>query len=180
MSSDSATLVPDTTTVAPFPPVRPRRSDDLLKAPAPFATSHPSSRTITFAELPAWAQDNEYIRRGYRRQTGSFRAALSSAVAYWHNETVNIHSHLFGALCAIAVLLVTFRCGAESDSEVVEPGRIGWQAAVHTLVRPFKSEALPSVDWRDAAGFAVFLAAAFACLGGSATYHCCSCHSEKV
>ena len=47
-------------------------------------------------EIPSWQQDNEYILSGYRVPTGSFTRCLQS-LAYVHNETINIYSHLFGA-----------------------------------------------------------------------------------
>lgn len=39
---------------------------------------------------------------------------------------------------------------------------------------------LPSVSLADTVVFAVFLLGAVSCLGFSATYHCCSCHSPAV
>lgn len=47
-------------------------------------------------EIPSWQQDNEYILSGYREPAGSFARCLRS-IAYVHNETVNIYSHLIGA-----------------------------------------------------------------------------------
>jgi adiponectin receptor len=176
--SSPSILIRDPSVVAPFPPVRPQPSAHPEKHAAQLARSDPSSRTITFAELPAWAQDNEYVLSGYRRPTGSFKSALASAVTFFHNESVNIHSHLFGAACAFAALvLVVFRLLEGEDTEV---RRVGWQAAIRKAVWPYRSDLTPNVDWRDTAGFAIFFASAFACLAGSATYHCCSCHSQKV
>jgi len=38
-------------------------SDAVLSYPPPVKGKH---RTITFAELPAWMKDNEFILTGYR------------------------------------------------------------------------------------------------------------------
>ncbi|SPO34754.1 related to Adiponectin receptor 1 [Pseudozyma flocculosa] len=66
-------------------------------------------------QLPEWAKDNPLIRRGYRRPGGTGDAAKKtyehdtfakcwrSVWAYWHNETVNIHTHMWGAMFAFVL-----------------------------------------------------------------------------
>ena len=60
--------------------------------------------TITWDDLPGWRQDNEYITSGYRPSSGSFRKCLGS-LNYLHNETVNIYSHLLGAILFLGLFL---------------------------------------------------------------------------
>ncbi|PWZ00517.1 HlyIII-domain-containing protein [Testicularia cyperi] len=71
---------------------------------------------IDHHQLPAWAQDNGWIVRGYRRPGGAPGTETEAAKAektfehntvykcwrsvwaYWHNETVNIHTHMWGVV----------------------------------------------------------------------------------
>jgi len=109
--------------------------------------------TITWSDLPAWRRDNEYIVKGYRRTQYSWRGCLASIYGYLHNETVNIHSHLLGALI-FAWFLGTFR-------QVY---------FVH----------YDGTTWIDAAVFTIFLVSAILCLTGSAFYHTSCAHSQGV
>jgi len=54
-------------------------------------------RLLLWHELPSWQQDNEFILSGYRPASGSLQWSLES-LKYIHNESVNIYSHLFGAI----------------------------------------------------------------------------------
>jgi len=56
-----------------------------------------------FEELPKYLQDNEYIRTGYRCYY-SYREAWLSVFSV-HNETGNIHTHLWGFVAFIALLI---------------------------------------------------------------------------
>ena len=60
---------------------------------------------LQFAELPRWLQDNVYLRTAYRPPSGSFWISAKSAFML-HNETVNIQSHLIGAI----VFLILTQC----------------------------------------------------------------------
>lgn len=50
-------------------------------------------------DLPAWRRDNAYILGGYRPTSHSYMASLGSVLGI-HNESVNIWTHLAGALVA--------------------------------------------------------------------------------
>ncbi|KAH9855334.1 HlyIII-domain-containing protein [Lenzites betulinus] len=117
------------------------------------AESTSKSKTLTWVEIPAWQQDNEYILTGYRRATASWRTCAASVFGYLHNETVNIHSHLGGAIIFAALLF--------SFPKVY---------FVH----------YESTTWADMAVFVVFLCAAIFCLFSSAFYHTFSAHSAAV
>ncbi|KAH7021004.1 hemolysin-III related-domain-containing protein [Microdochium trichocladiopsis] len=58
-------------------------------------------RTLTWDELEPWQQDNHFIIRGYRAATNSYGRSLQS-LAHIHNQTVNIWSHLLGAVAFVA------------------------------------------------------------------------------
>lgn len=109
---------------------------------------------VLWDELPAWRRDNAFIRTGYRRTSGSVRASVASLL-YLHNETVNIWTHLLGAVAAAVggVLLL-----------------------LRTLVAPRYSSASSS----DRLVFACFFAGAVLCLGMSATFHTLCNHSPEV
>lgn len=51
----------------------------------------------TWQQIPSWQQDNEYILAGYREATNSFGRCYQS-LGYIHNETINIYSHILGAM----------------------------------------------------------------------------------
>ncbi|KAJ7059534.1 hemolysin-III related-domain-containing protein [Mycena amicta] len=138
--------------------MRLRRDSDSRAAPPP--TSRPignrnpkPSLTIGFHELPEWAQDNEWIVGGYRRIQHRWDGCLHSVFEYLHNETVNIHSHLAGALLFI-YFLATLQ-------------------EVHLAQYPMAT-------WLDRTMLGLFLTSAIFCLMSSATVHAFACHSQEV
>ncbi|KAJ3540853.1 hypothetical protein NM688_g6169 [Phlebia brevispora] len=110
-------------------------------------------RTLTWKEIPSWQQDNEFILTGYRRIQYNWRGCAASIFGYLHNETVNIHSHLAGALL-FCWILATFR----------------EQYFAHYV----------STNWIDTTVFTIFLISAVLCLSFSAFYHTCAVHSKEV
>ncbi|KAI8929748.1 hemolysin-III related-domain-containing protein [Entophlyctis helioformis] len=118
---------------------------------------HPTScinqYTVPINRMPAWYNDNSFIRRGYRRITNSYAGCLTS-LFFVHNETGNVYTHLVGALIFL-VLVAGFYAG---------------------LTVPLAA----SVGWGDVAAFAAFYAGAIVCLGLSTTFHLCCCHSRDV
>ncbi|KAG0340939.1 hypothetical protein BG004_006220 [Podila humilis] len=106
----------------------------------------------TWAELPAWMRDNPAILTGYRRETFSYRKAIKS-LGYLHNESVNIWSHLLGAIAFVVVTPIAY----------------------------FKViGVLDTIRWTDIAVFYAFIAGAIICLSMSASFHTFCCHSEDV
>ncbi|KAK9255496.1 hemolysin-III related-domain-containing protein [Lipomyces tetrasporus] len=108
--------------------------------------------TVIWDELPAWRRDNHYIRSGYRRETFSVWKCFES-LAYLHNESVNIYSHLIGSLFFLIFLAVTL--------DIFLPR-------------------YPSTSAKDFVVFVIFFVGAVLCLGMSSTYHCLNCHSESI
>ena len=108
--------------------------------------------TVLWNELPAWQQDNSYIQRGYRPASNSYQKSAAS-IGYLHNESVNIWTHLIGAVLALVTA-----------------------AVLYGVLRP----RFPMANSEDVRVFACFFLGAIACLGMSATYHTISNHSEIV
>ncbi|OIW23831.1 mPR-like GPCR protein [Coniochaeta ligniaria NRRL 30616] len=107
---------------------------------------------VTYDEIPAWYQDNDYILEGYRPVSGSASLSFASWL-YIHNETVNIYTHL---LPAVAFLLGVWYVVDYLHSNYADV------TAVDELI------------------FVFFLLTATACLGLSTTYHTLINHSFAV
>ena len=110
------------------------------------------SRLIHWDDLPAWRRDNPSIHTGYRSTSNSLRSSLHSLL-YLHNESVNIWTHLLGAL-ALALA----------------------GAYLHVLIAPRYASATAA----DVVVLGCFFAGGVCCLGMSATYHMLCNHSERV
>jgi adiponectin receptor len=107
---------------------------------------------VKWDDLPHWRQDNHYIQGYYRRDSGSILRSFGS-LAYWHNETINIYSHLIPALLSLPCAM-----------------------AIYKLLQPRYEQATKS----DVTAFCCFFLGAALCLGMSATYHTISNHSPMV
>ncbi|KAI0078360.1 HlyIII-domain-containing protein [Panus rudis PR-1116 ss-1] len=112
-----------------------------------------SNALLTWDDIDDWRRDNEYIVSGYRRLQRSFRGCIHSIYGYLHNETVNIHSHLIGAILFVW-FLITFQ---------------------QTYIARYEG-----TSWLDTSVFAIFLTSAVICLLFSASYHTFDAHSEEV
>ncbi|KAM0714819.1 hypothetical protein Q7P37_009283 [Cladosporium fusiforme] len=80
-------------TLSPTNPDVDKPLDDKLKQ---------SGRLLLFHEIPHWQKDNEYIQSGYRPSSGSAWVSFAS-ICRLHNQTVNIYSHLIGAVAFVAL-----------------------------------------------------------------------------
>lgn len=107
---------------------------------------------VQWENLPHWQQDNHYIWGSYRRVSGSYLRSLAS-LGYWHNETINIYSHLVPALLSLPCAV-----------------------AAYQLLQPRYDQASNA----DVIAFSCFFLGAALCLGMSATYHTISNHSPTV
>ncbi len=65
-------------------------------------------RLLNYSELPGWrkAQANDLIRGGYRQESSSYKECLRSWL-YLHNESFNIHSHLWPAVATVPIAAFT-------------------------------------------------------------------------
>jgi adiponectin receptor len=107
-------------------------------------------RLLTAREVPRWYTNDSSVRTGYRPVTASAWLCLDS-LAYLHNETFNIYSHLIPAALALAG---------------------NW--ALHE----FFSAKYPEASLTDRLVFHVNLLTAIVCFGTSSAYHTLLCHSE--
>lgn len=104
---------------------------------------------LRWEELHAWQKDNQYILAHYRPASYSYYVSFQS-IFFLHNESVNIHTHLLGAL---VFLFIAF---------------IAYAYAVHIVSGP------------DILAFGCFVFGAVFCLSMSATFHAISNHSPLV
>ncbi|KAI1382312.1 HlyIII-domain-containing protein [Hypoxylon crocopeplum] len=143
-------------TTQPSSGLRRRRasSTSLTLAQAAKDIEHKIASTflLLWDDLPSWRRDNHFIVSGYRPDSNSYWRSFTS-LFYVHNESVNIWTHLLGALCFPAV-------GA-------------W---LYHVIAPRYASANNS----DLLVFACFFAGAISCLGMSATFHAISNHSPGV
>jgi len=131
---------------------KPSSSGTISETVEKVERSVKNALTINFQELPPWMQDNEYILTGHRPASGSFKKSFAS-LGYIHNETVNIYSHLLGAV-AFSI--------------------VGW--ILYSVISPRYESATSS----DLIALGCFFAGAALCLGMSATYHAIHNHSPIV
>jgi len=118
------------------------------------STASPSlSKTIGIADLEEWQNDNEFILTGYRRAQYSWRTTFGSVFEYLHNETVNIHSHLWPAV-AFFFMAVTLDISFTSRYK--------------------------SAKRSDLVFMTLYLLSAVFCHGASALFHTIRCHSQKI
>ena len=81
-----------------------RRSISIPQATSK-AQDTPTSRLLTWSEIPHWYQDNRIITSGYRPLLYSSCACLKSVFSL-HNETLNIWTHLLPATTFTGLQLV--------------------------------------------------------------------------
>lgn len=130
-------------------PRRPSTSETITSAAKSAASA---LTTLLWDDLPSWRRDNPAIIRGYRPISNSYTSSILSILSL-HNETVNIWTHLLGA--------VGFTLAGLWLREVIAPR-------------------YESASGSDVLVFACFFGGAAVCLGMSATYHTLCNHSEKV
>jgi adiponectin receptor len=131
------------------------------------------TRLLHFSELPHWLQDNPSILTSYRPPSYSIPASLRSIFTL-HNETVNIATHLFGALLFLLLPLV----GLELSS-------FRTLVSLHGLAPPSYDPAAFRLTWlfaspADAAPFVPFFVGAVICLATSTLFHATSNVSPHV
>jgi len=61
-------------------------------------------RLVKITDLPTWYEVNPYIQTGYRPVMGFWRTL--GTLFEWHNETLNIYSHLIPGIYFLAYLLL--------------------------------------------------------------------------
>lgn len=130
----------------------------------------------TWNDLEDWRKDNEHIQTGYLRLNDSWRRSWLSLFGPAHNETVNILTHLLGAVVAIGVLIYPYR-HIHIPFFGPHPIREAFSSTLY-LIHPLPGGAVKSVTWADTVAFACFYLSATICFGCSATFHTSLSHSE--
>lgn len=111
------------------------------------------SKLYDFHEIPVWQKDNEYILKGYVKETNSYKHIFLS-LFFLHNETVNIYTHLLPGILCFALIVSTLEI---------------------SLFKKFSTTTLT-----DYLMINYFFLGAFTCFMMSASFHCLKAHSEKV
>lgn len=104
-----------------------------------------------FEELPDWQRDNDKILAGYVRETNSMKKCFES-LTYFHNETVNIYTHLIPSGTYLVMLMF--------------------------FTDLFLIPQFPTTTMSDYIMINFFLLGAFLCLMCSTCFHCLKQHSE--
>lgn len=166
-----------------------------------------SSRLLSYDEslrLLPWQTDNEYVLSGYRRQMGSIRACLWSAVSceslrsaervrlrsqYSTDEWQTYITRLVS--CSLLPLLSLTELTPSVNIHTHSLGAIFYLILLplHLLPTHFPSfssrhtlgEALPTPPaWQDKLALTIYLLCAVGCLSLSSWFHTVQCHSKSV
>ena len=124
----------------------------LTAQEAAAATNRPPRRSpllVTWYDIPLWQKDNQWILTSYRPPTDSYMGCFQS-LFYLHNESVNIHSHIFGTFLFFFIGVFLFL---------------------------FESYQL---TWSDLIALSCFFIGVELCLTISASYHLISNHSAEI
>lgn len=126
--------------------------DEVVDAAKKVEQRIEQALTVAWNDIETWQQDNHYIHTGYRPASNSFSKSFSS-LSYLHNESVNIYSHLLGAIFFTLVGVWLY-------------------ISIETRYNSAKSG--------DVYAFACFFGGAAVCLAMSGVYHTISNHSHHV
>ena len=141
-----------------------KRPDQSVGVAHESSTEDPSAPTLAskpdrvwhtlvhWNDLPNWQQDNQYIHSGYRQASYSYSRSWQS-ILHWHNESVNIWTHLIPATLSIPCATV-----------------------LYNIVKPRYNLATLA----DVVVMGCFFCGAAVCLGMSASFHTLSNHSPSV
>lgn len=152
-------------------------------------------RLVSYAELPEYMKENEFILNHYRSEWPLLHAFLS--VFSWHNETINIWTHLLGFMVFLGLTVWHLAQYFPQVAHLI--GHLSWPISkvaenvssnIGDVISGAASfmQASPGLAMAAAAGvgpttrwpFFVFLAGAMFCLLSSCACHLLSCHSHRL
>ncbi|XXG52108.1 hypothetical protein AAC387_Pa03g0507 [Persea americana] len=150
-------------------------------------------RLISYMDLPEYMKDNEYILQYYRAEWPLKEAFLS--LFRWHNETLNIWTHLIGFLLFLALTIVNLdgvpRLG-DLFSKFTRSFPLTSDANASHISSNFLSESVKVIDLETTISpdntsrmaarwpFFVFLGGSMFCLLSSSICHLLGCHSHRL
>ncbi|XP_068642771.1 heptahelical transmembrane protein 1 [Aristolochia californica] len=157
---------------------------------------------ISYAELPAYLKDNEYIVRHYRADW-PLKVAFLSAFR-WHNETLNIWTHLIGFFLFLGLTMVHLnrvptvsdllnnftRSFAVAAVANASDNNLDFFPEAATVINLENTKLSSEISLSDATTratssasrwpFFVFLGGSMFCLLSSSICHLLSCHSRRL
>ncbi|KAJ0960345.1 hypothetical protein J5N97_001829 [Dioscorea zingiberensis] len=152
-------------------------------------------KLLRYEELPEYMKENEFILAHYRAEWPLKHAARS--LFSWHNETLNVWTHLLGFLLFLGLTLVHLR-DIPQVSHLLDP--FSWYIPSNTIENSsynpgklFNAEtkaslaSSPSSSSSSSSGsqstrwpFFIFLSGSMFCLLSSSACHLFSCHSHRL
>ncbi|KAK3130913.1 hypothetical protein QOZ80_6BG0499580 [Eleusine coracana subsp. coracana] len=150
---------------------------------------------VSYHELPDYMKENEFILNYYRSEWPILNAVLS--LFSWHNETINIWTHLLGFMLFFGLTLVHLGQYFPQVADLI--GHLSWPiskvaenvssnigdvlsgAAMFMQTNPaLASYGMAVTSQTTRWPFFVFLAGAMFCLLSSSACHLLSCHSHQL
>ena len=89
------------------------QSQDRLEKSEQQGFGMSNKHNLSWNQVEPWQQDNPFITSGYRAATNSYLRSLQS-LRYLHNQTVNIWSHLAGAIVYAISAIVLYWTHSDS------------------------------------------------------------------
>ncbi|XP_020590018.1 heptahelical transmembrane protein ADIPOR1 [Phalaenopsis equestris] len=156
-------------------------------------------KLVNYEDLPDYMKENEFIRKYYRSEWPISQAFLS--LFSWHNETLNVWTHLIGFLLFLGLTLMHLsdmpqvadligHLHGSFSSKAVENVSLN-QGTLFSMAAPtnnhdhhhpdiFSVQHRPSTSAAPRWPFLVFLSGSMLCLITSSLCHLLCCHSHRL